>query len=139
MHTTHSFLSPSRIALLIAVAFSGVLLSLSVDSTAHAAVFDGGGLEQGMGALAGVTGVPTGDVRGTVVRLIGTVLSFMALAATVIVIIAGIMIVTSFGNDDRVEKAKSAIKYALIGLVVLLFARAIVSLVTVYFAGEIVS
>jgi len=70
--------------------------------------------------------------RGIIESILVTVLNFLALVAVVVIVIAGIRMIISQGNEDEMDKAKKTIFYALIGLVVVLFARVIVSLVTVY-------
>lgn len=77
------------------------------------------------------------DVRGTIIDIIAAILNFLALIAVIVVIIAGIRLILSQGEDEQKDKAKKTILYAIIGLVVVLFARVIVSLVTVYLAGEV--
>lgn len=101
-----------------------------VPGIASAQIFNGGGLGAGVGAAAGVTGVAQTDPRTAVANAIATVLSFAALLAFIMVVIAGFYLVLSLGNDERKEKAKKIIIYTLIGLVVLLFSRVIVALVT---------
>lgn len=64
-------------------------------------------------------------------------MSFAALIAVVMIIIAGIYLLFSFGNDDTKDKAKKIIYYTLIGLVILLFARILVELVTVFLAQQV--
>lgn len=78
-----------------------------------------------------------GDIRGIINDIIIAVLNFLALIAVVVVIIAGIRLIVSQGNDEEKDKAKKAIFYALAGLVIVLFARVIVGLVTNYLAGEV--
>jgi hypothetical protein len=104
---------------------------------AHAAVFDGPGILGGLNAAGGIAGLPDGDVRSTIVRILRTVLSFLALAAVITIIIAGIILIVSLGNEEQKERAKRIIFYTLIGLVIILFARVIVGIVTVYLAGQV--
>lgn len=77
------------------------------------------------------------DVRSTIIGVIEAVLNFLALIAVIVIIIAGIRLIVSQGEEEQKEKAKKTILYAIIGLVVVLFARVIVSLVTVYLAEEV--
>ena len=81
-------------------------------------------------ALPG-TADEVGNVRGAVTTIMIYVLNFLALVAVVVVVIAGIRLIVSQGEEEAKEKAKKTIIYALIGLVVVLFARVIVGLVTV--------
>ncbi len=77
------------------------------------------------------------DVRQVIVDILAAILNFLALIAVIIIIIAGIRLIVSQGEDEQKDKAKKTILYAIVGLVVVLFARVIVSLVTVYLAGEV--
>ncbi len=78
-----------------------------------------------------------GAIRDIFTNIIVAVLNFLALIAVAVVIIAGIRLILSQGEEEPKEKAKKTIIYALIGLVVVLFARVIVGLVTVYLADQI--
>lgn len=104
---------------------------------AAAQIFDGEGLFDGLDAAGGIEGLPDGDVRQTIIRILSVVLSFLALAAVIVVIFAGIRLIVSLGNDEEKDKAKKAIYYALIGLIIVLFARVIVGLVTVYLSSQL--
>lgn len=104
---------------------------------ANAQIFNGGGLQAGLAQAAGIIGITSGDPREVIIRIIGTVLSFAALIAVIMIIIAGFYLVLSLGNDDNKDKAKKIIYYTLIGLLVLLFARIIVSIITVWLFSEV--
>jgi type IV secretory pathway VirB2 component (pilin) len=69
------------------------------------------------------------DIRVTVLRIIKKVLTFMALAAVVFVVIAGIRLIFSQGEDDAKEKAKKTIIFVIAGLIVIILAQAIVDFV----------
>ena len=77
------------------------------------------------------------DVRQVIIDILAAVLNFLALIAVVVIIIAGIRLIVSQGEEEQKEKAKKTIFYAVIGLIIVLFARVIVSLITVYLAGSI--
>lgn len=77
------------------------------------------------------------DYRSIVIDVLAAVLNFLALIAVVVVVIAGIRLIISQGDEDAKEKAKKTIFYALIGLVIVLFARVIVGLITNYLASEV--
>lgn len=79
---------------------------------------------------------PSG-IRRIITTILTTVLNFLALIAVVVVIIAGIRLIVSQGEEEAKEKAKKTILYALAGLVIVLFARVIVSLVTEYLASQV--
>jgi hypothetical protein len=56
-------------------------------------------------------------------------LGFLFITAVLAVIVAGYMMVAHFGNDDLVSKAKNIIKYAVIGIIVILLAYPLVNTV----------
>lgn len=117
---------------------SGALaLLLARTQIVAAQVFNGGGVDAGLSEAEGVTGIADGDPREVIIRILKTVLDFLALFAMIMIIIAGFYLVFSFGDDDNKEKAKKIIYYTLIGLVVILFSRVIVSLVTVWLAEQV--
>jgi hypothetical protein len=51
------------------------------------------------------------------------------IAAVIVIIVAGIIYATSDGNSSRIERAKNAIVYSIIGLIVILGAFVITSTV----------
>lgn len=72
---------------------------------------------------------PGGNAFDTATNVINVVLSIAGVAATVVIIIAGITVTTSAGDAGKVKKAKNAIIYAAIGLAVAIGAAAIVNFV----------
>ena len=109
-----------------------LLLAVLLPQRAAAAVFDGGGILEGLGAAKKqVAGLATGDVRSVAERILTTALSFLALAGVIMIILAGVYMIFNNGEDDSKEKAKKIIIYTLIGLVIVLCARVIVGFVTV--------
>lgn len=76
-----------------------------------------------IGANSGVNATKAlPELIGTVV---GTVLSFVGVIFFLLILYAGIMWMTAFGNDQKVEKSKEIIISAAIGLVIVLAAYAI--------------
>lgn len=82
-------------------------------------------------------GTNANSIRDIIIRILIAVLNFLALVAVVVVVIAGIRLIVSQGEEEEKNKAKKTIIYALIGLVIVLFARVIVGLITNYLAGEV--
>lgn len=121
--------------------YSRLLLTLASFSSAlpraNASVFNGGGVNEGLGAASGVVGVSSDDPRQVIIGVLEAVLNFAALFAVIMVITAGFYLVLSLGNDDKKEKAKKIIYYTLIGLIVILFSRVIVSFVTVWLPSQV--
>lgn len=97
-----------------------------------AQVYNGGGIPAGVNATAGITGISSANPRQAIINIIAVVLNYAALAAFIMVVLAGFYLVLNNGNDENKDKAKKIITYTLIGLVVLLFSRAIVQIFTVW-------
>src|SRR5436190_17694004 len=68
-------------------------------------------------------------LRGGLRGLIFNVLTFGGIAALVVVVIAGIMYVVNAGNESITERAKKAIIYTIIGILLLLLAGVLASFV----------
>jgi hypothetical protein len=92
---------------------------------ATAAVYDGGGIDEGVTVASDIVGGER-DLRAVVLDILFTVLAYMGLAATVVIIIAGILLVVSGGEETNKDRAKRMIFYTLIGLIVILLAEALV-------------
>ncbi|TSC58091.1 MAG: hypothetical protein Greene041619_780 [Candidatus Peregrinibacteria bacterium Greene0416_19] len=105
----------------------GLLLGSSVPP-AYGAVYNGQGLRAGIDAARGILS-PSRPLRTIVVGILRTVLNFMALAATIAIIVAGIYLIAGNGSDESKTKAKSIIIYTIVGLIIILVARVIVHFV----------
>lgn len=79
-------------------------------------------------ALPG-TGGPEG-LRRTIEQVLNTALTFLALLAAIVIVIAGVRLIFSMGDEEGKETAKKTILYAVIGLIVILLAKGIVTFVT---------
>jgi uncharacterized membrane protein len=82
----------------------------------------------GIGNIPDIVGA-NGDIRTIIIRILKAVLNFMALVAVVLIVIAGIRLVVSQGEEAEKDKAKKTIIYVIIGLIVIVLARAIVEFV----------
>ncbi|MBM3231288.1 TrbC/VirB2 family protein [Candidatus Peregrinibacteria bacterium] len=80
-------------------------------------------------AIEGIDATDEDSARSAILDILFLVLRFMALVAVIIIVIAGIRLVISQGEETEKDKAKKAIFYAIIGLVIILLAQAIVSIV----------
>jgi hypothetical protein len=92
--------------------------------TATAQVFNGPGLEGGVNEAGLINGPVKAPLRQVILSMLYKALSFLALAGIVMVIIAGFMFVLSAGKDEVKDKAKKVIIYVVIGLIIVLLARA---------------
>ena len=82
----------------------------------------------GIGDIPDIIGT-NADIRTVIIDILKAVLNFMALVAVVLIVIAGIRLVISQGEESEKDKAKKTIIYVIIGLVVIVLARAIVEFV----------
>lgn len=113
-----------------AAGIAATLLLAPVSAAAAGPVFNGGGISAGMNAASGIVGISQVNVRTAVTNVLITVLNLLATLAVAMVVAAGIVMILSFGEQERMDKAKKMIKYTLIGLVIVLFSRLLVSIVT---------
>lgn len=75
------------------------------------------------------------QTRESVVRVINFVLTFLALIAVIFVIVGGFRILAAGGNEENVTKGRKTIIYAIIGLLIIFFARVIVGFFTQEIGG----
>lgn len=84
-----------------------------------------------LSAITAPAGLPGPADFGTIIKNVtNTLLAFAGALSVIFIIIGGIMYATSAGNDSQVQKAKSTITNAVVGLVISLLAFAIVSFLT---------
>ena len=81
--------------------------------------------------LSGGSG--TQGIKDAIVKVLETVLDFILIVAVVFVVVAGIRLIVSGGDEGEKDKAKTTILYVIIGIVVVLLARVIVT-----FAGSLI-
>ncbi|MDD5624070.1 MAG: hypothetical protein PHI23_05180 [Candidatus Peribacteraceae bacterium] len=104
-------------------AFAPLLLA---PSSALASVYNGPGLSGGVGAAGSISGVSGSGIRSIVGRIVNAALTYVALIAVIVLIIAGIYLILSLGNDQAKETAKKVLLYTALGLLLILFSKAIV-------------
>lgn len=93
-------------------------------------------LESGINSAKG-TGTPdnvTGD-DGLIKKVVNLLLWAIGIISVIMIIIGGIRYATSNGDSNQVTAAKNTIMYAVIGLVIAIFAYAIVNFVLFQTAG----
>lgn len=77
-------------------------------------------------------GLPTGGGSvgdAQIKSIMGVVYMVAAVIAVIVIIIAGILYATSSGDSAKIARAKNAILYSIIGLVVVIIASAITNLI----------
>ena len=106
--------------------FASMLLALALPSITLAQGF----AVPPAGANAGLAqGGTDGDIVGAFQEIITFLASILAVLAILVIVIAGILYITSGGDQGRIDTAKSWILYAIIGLIVALLAWVIVNTV----------
>ncbi len=87
-----------------------------------------------MKALAGLNDPPpvdglseNTDIKSVAVDLLIRVLDLITLVAVIFVVVAGIRLIVSGGEEGEKDKAKKTIIYVIVGIVIILFARVIVT------------
>jgi len=105
---------------LIIIAIAAGIVTIIIDATGGGSIF---------GPVPDLGNTGGSDIRVVILNILSTVLSFMGLAAVVVIVIAGILMVVSLGDETAKDKAKRIIFYAIIGLVIIIIASAIVRVV----------
>ncbi len=102
-----------------------VILSWSTDISAS--VYTGNGLFSGINTLAGVGGISNAtSITALIFKLIAFILNIVLLLAVAAIIIAGIYLIVSNGDEGSKDKAKTIVFYAIAGIILILFSRLIV-------------
>jgi hypothetical protein len=127
-------------------AYAAAITTMVKVSSAFAQNFSGTNGTDGATFAGSIPAIPgtadPGDesqLREMILALLTAVLNFLALIAVIVVVIAGIRLIISQGEDEQKDKAKKTILYALVGLIIVLFARVIVGLVTEYLSDQVES
>jgi len=75
------------------------------------------------------SGGSTDDLPGAIEAVIQFILFLLGSIAVLVIVIAGVRLVVTGGDEGEREKARNAVLYAVVGLVVVLLASAIVNFV----------
>lgn len=122
---------------LLSIAFAAlaaVTLASLTSSHLTASVYNGPGVDAGIQAMAGIGGISTSaDIKQLIVSVIVAILDVVTTIALLGVIVAGIYLIVSNGDEGQKDKAKKIILYIIIGILVILFARVIVVYVSTLF------
>lgn len=85
------------------------------------------------GAIPGLS--PSTDLKTVIINILKDVLDFILIIAVVYVVVAGIRLIISGGDEAEKDKAKQTIIYVIVGIIVVLFARVIVTFVNSQFGN----
>lgn len=98
------------------------ILSVSLLAPALAMAEDTGtGGFGGVGSFSPTNaGLPTGSISSIIVAILNFLLMAVGLIGIIGFLIAGILYLTAAGDDKRIEQAKKAMTYSIIGVIVAL-------------------
>ena len=74
------------------------------------------------------------DIHGALENVITKILTFLGIVAVIVIVVAGIRLIIGGADEQQREKARNAVLYAVIGLILVLLAGAIVRFVATNFA-----
>lgn len=101
---------------------------------AMAQVYSGCGILCGISGASGITGLAQStSISELIMKIITFILDIALILAVLAIIIAGLYLITSQGDEGQKDKAKRIIFYAIIGILLILFSRAIVMVVNSIF------
>lgn len=119
------------------------VMALSVAATVNAQASTGStttgtsGVEAGLNVVGnGSTGLSTKGPEDLVKNIINLLLMAIGIVSVIMLIIGGFKYTTSNGDANQVTSAKNTIMYSIIGLVVAIFAFAIVNFVVLKAVGN---
>jgi hypothetical protein len=79
--------------------------------------------------IGGELGLPQGDIRVTIARIIRVAMGLIGIVMVVLIIYGGFLWMTAGGNDDQIGTAKKIITAAVIGLAIVLSAWALTNFI----------
>ena len=103
-------------------------LVTSATKTAAQPVYSGGGITEGINTAGNITGVTNNNLRQTIGTTVDTALSYTALAAVVVIVIAGLYLILGLGSDSSRDTARKIVLYTGVGIVIILLAKSLVFL-----------
>lgn len=90
----------------------------------------------GAGGGWGSFGLPAGSIYGILATTMNWLLAILGFIGIIAFVIAGIMYLISAGDDDMAERAKNAMKYAVIGIIVALMGFVIIQAVDLWLSAS---
>jgi len=66
------------------------------------------------------SGLPQASIAGIIYNIMQWILSIIGVIAVIAFVIAGIIYLTSAGDEDRIQQAKRAMLYSIVGVIVAL-------------------
>ncbi len=108
---------------------------LSIHPIAHASVYGGCGIVCGLAGTAGLGGIASAtSITALILIIINFILNLVLLLAVLAIIVAGVYLIVSNGDEANKDKAKKIVFYAIAGIILIELARFIVVFVNHIFA-----
>lgn len=85
---------------------------------------------------AGPAGTPD-DVFNLVNRVKNIALAFVGVIIFAMFVYGGVLYITSGGNDEKIQKGKQTLTYAVIGLIIVVLSYALISVVVNSLGGKV--
>ena len=122
----------NKLKVMIAGVLAMTVLAFATVPVANAqyTLRNGAGAAKGEGAASGID-----RPNDLVKNVVNGILYFVGILSVVMLIWGGILYTTSAGDSNKVTTAKNTIMYAVIGLVIAIFAYAIVNFVLITSTG----
>ncbi len=109
----------SAIVMLPKIVLAGFSIGGGVDSEGNWSLGIGAGSGSGGGGLGNnAYGLPGGSIFGIIENILYWMLAILSIVAIIGFIIAGIMYLTAAGDETQAGKAKKAMIYSIIGVIV---------------------
>ncbi|OGI21917.1 MAG: hypothetical protein A2808_02080 [Candidatus Moranbacteria bacterium RIFCSPHIGHO2_01_FULL_55_24] len=84
---------------------------------------------------AGEADLPSGSIIGIIEQTMYWLLAILGFIGIIGFVIAGILYLTAAGDESQIEKAKNAMTYSIIGVIVALIGFVIIQAVTQWLGG----
>lgn len=117
-----------------------VLAFVTVPAVAGAAItgVSGGGWDSGKNN-AGNANLPGGTIFNIISNTMNWLLAILGFIGIIGFVISGILYLTAAGDETQIEKAKSAMMYSIIGIIVALIGFVIIRAVDTWLSGTSMS
>jgi hypothetical protein len=113
----------------------GISVGVGSSSLTASAAMSGGIMSGGGWVLSNPYGLPQGSILGIASNLLFWLLAIFAILGVVGFVIAGIIYLVSTGDDTMITRAKTAMNYSIIGIVVGLSGFLIMQAVSMLLSG----
>ena len=105
-----------------------------VSSSVYAANYDPCDPKLGQAVLEanncpGTSNQAQGDISGLLISIANAIISILSVVAVIVIVIGGVQYITSTGEAAKLQKAKTTILYAVIGLIISALAGVLVNFV----------